>query len=217
MTVVVCVCVWLCSANCRLSRCRLWRVCDCAGLIGSCTNSSYEDMGRATAVAKQAIDKGLKAKSKFTITPGSEQIRATVERDGQVTYLLATLLLLHICVLPCSKSTNHTDISCTLLSKQTPLGAFWGYFALQRGHAALTGWNLACKSRPLDFTPSFYAICADVRARVSKNWKLYEILKYKCLICLAQFLHNFQSLCNLNVVLTVKIWGYAEEFCSYGV
>jgi len=62
------------------------------GLIGSCTNSSYEDMGRATAIAKQAISKGLKAKSKFTITPGSEQIRATIERDGQVTYLLNYLL-----------------------------------------------------------------------------------------------------------------------------
>ena len=58
------------------------------GLIGSCTNSSYEDMGRATAVAKQALSKGLKAKSKFTITPGSEQIRATIERDGQVTNFL---------------------------------------------------------------------------------------------------------------------------------
>jgi len=41
-------------------------------------------MGRAAAVAQQAISKGLKAKSKFTITPGSEQIRATIERDGQV-------------------------------------------------------------------------------------------------------------------------------------
>ncbi|MCP9264152.1 Aconitase [Dirofilaria immitis] len=52
------------------------------GLIGSCTNSSYEDMTRAASIAKQALDKGLKAKSKFTITPGSEQIRATMERDG---------------------------------------------------------------------------------------------------------------------------------------
>ncbi|RNA19498.1 Aconitate mitochondrial [Brachionus plicatilis] len=52
------------------------------GLIGSCTNSSYEDMSRAASVAKQALDHGLKAKSQFTITPGSEQIRATIERDG---------------------------------------------------------------------------------------------------------------------------------------
>ncbi len=52
------------------------------GLIGSCTNSSYEDMTRAASVAKQAIDKGLKTVSEFTVTPGSEMIRLTVERDG---------------------------------------------------------------------------------------------------------------------------------------
>uniref|UniRef100_A0A8C5BB97 Aconitate hydratase, mitochondrial n=1 Tax=Gadus morhua TaxID=8049 RepID=A0A8C5BB97_GADMO len=52
------------------------------GLIGSCTNSSYEDMGRAASLAKQALDKGLKCKAQFTVTPGSEQIRATIERDG---------------------------------------------------------------------------------------------------------------------------------------
>jgi aconitate hydratase len=52
------------------------------GLIGSCTNSSYEDITRAASIAKQAMDKGLKAKSEFTITPGSEQVRYTIERDG---------------------------------------------------------------------------------------------------------------------------------------
>ncbi|KAK2717097.1 aconitate hydratase, mitochondrial-like isoform X2 [Artemia franciscana] len=52
------------------------------GLIGSCTNSSYEDMGRCASIAKEALTKGLKAKSTFNITPGSEQIRATIERDG---------------------------------------------------------------------------------------------------------------------------------------
>jgi len=52
------------------------------GLIGSCTNSSYEDISRAASLAKQAVDKGLKAKSEFTITPGSELVRYTVERDG---------------------------------------------------------------------------------------------------------------------------------------
>jgi len=51
-------------------------------------------MGRATSIAKQAISKGLKAKSKFTITPGSEQIRATIERDGQVTDNCVQLLWL---------------------------------------------------------------------------------------------------------------------------
>ena len=53
-----------------------------AGLIGSCTNSSYEDISRAASVAKQAIGKGLKMKSEFIVTPGSEQIKYTCERDG---------------------------------------------------------------------------------------------------------------------------------------
>ncbi|MEM9983664.1 MAG: aconitate hydratase [Bacteroidota bacterium] len=54
------------------------------GLIGSCTNSSYEDLDRAASIAKQAVSKQLKAKSEFTVTPGSEQVRFTVERDGQL-------------------------------------------------------------------------------------------------------------------------------------
>ena len=52
------------------------------GLIGSCTNSSYEDITRAASVAKQALDKNLKVRSEFTVTPGSEQVRYTAERDG---------------------------------------------------------------------------------------------------------------------------------------
>ncbi len=52
------------------------------GLIGSCTNSSYEDISRSASIAQQAVDKGLKTKADFTITPGSEQVRYTIERDG---------------------------------------------------------------------------------------------------------------------------------------
>jgi aconitate hydratase len=52
------------------------------GLIGSCTNSSYEDIARAASIAKQVTDKKLKLKSEFTITPGSEVVRYTIERDG---------------------------------------------------------------------------------------------------------------------------------------
>ncbi|WP_417800197.1 aconitate hydratase [Tenacibaculum sp.] len=52
------------------------------GLIGSCTNSSYEDLSRAASIAQQAIDKGLKTKAEFGINPGSEQVRYTAERDG---------------------------------------------------------------------------------------------------------------------------------------
>ena len=52
------------------------------GLIGSCTNSSYEDITRSASLAKQAVDKKIKARAEFTITPGSEQVRYTVDRDG---------------------------------------------------------------------------------------------------------------------------------------
>ena len=54
------------------------------GLIGSCTNSSYEDISRASSIAQQALDNKIKAKSKYTITPGSEQVRYTIERDGLI-------------------------------------------------------------------------------------------------------------------------------------
>ncbi len=52
------------------------------GLIGSCTNSSYEDISRSISIVKQMKEKGLKLNSEFTITPGSEQVRYTIERDG---------------------------------------------------------------------------------------------------------------------------------------
>jgi aconitate hydratase len=52
------------------------------GLIGSCTNSSYEDIARAASIAQQAVEKKLVAKGEFSITPGSEQVRYTIERDG---------------------------------------------------------------------------------------------------------------------------------------
>ena len=59
------------------------------GLIGSCTNSSYEDITRAASVARQAVEKRLKVKTQFTITPGSEQVRRTVEQDGYLKSLEA--------------------------------------------------------------------------------------------------------------------------------
>ncbi len=54
------------------------------GLIGSCTNSSYEDLTRSASIARQAIAKNLRVKSEFTITPGSELVRSTIERDGLI-------------------------------------------------------------------------------------------------------------------------------------
>jgi aconitate hydratase len=69
------------------------------GLIGSCTNSSYEDLTRAASLAKQALSKNLVAKAAFTITPGSEQVRHTAERDGilQVFEKLGGTVLANAC------------------------------------------------------------------------------------------------------------------------
>ncbi len=80
------------------------------GLIGSCTNSSYEDIDRAASIAKQALAKGLKAKSQFTITPGSEQVRATIERDGQLKTLtdFGGVVLANACG-PCIGMWNRMD------------------------------------------------------------------------------------------------------------
>ncbi|MEE9449266.1 MAG: aconitate hydratase [Ignavibacteriaceae bacterium] len=81
------------------------------GLIGSCTNSSYEDIDRAASLARQAKEKGLKAKSRFTITPGSEQVRATIERDGQLKELtdIGGMILANACG-PCIGMWKRMDI-----------------------------------------------------------------------------------------------------------
>ena len=55
------------------------------GLIGSCTNSSYEDISRSASIARQAVEKGIEAQATLTITPGSEQVRYTIERDGFIS------------------------------------------------------------------------------------------------------------------------------------
>ncbi|MCP9234770.1 aconitate hydratase [Lewinella sp. JB7] len=81
------------------------------GLIGSCTNSSYEDLDRAANIAKDAKAKGLKFKSEFTVTPGSEQIRYTVERDGILSAFedIDGIVLANACG-PCiGQWARHTD------------------------------------------------------------------------------------------------------------
>src|SRR5271167_2225152 len=81
------------------------------GLIGSCTNSSYEDITRSASIAKQAIDKHLKTKAEFTITPGSELVRYTVERDGYLDTFEAMggVVLANACG-PCiGQWARHTD------------------------------------------------------------------------------------------------------------
>ncbi|MEM6263961.1 MAG: aconitate hydratase [Bacteroidota bacterium] len=81
------------------------------GLIGSCTNSSYEDLDRAASVARQAVNKNLKVKSEFTVTPGSELVRFTVERDGQLDAFeqIGGVVLANACG-PCiGQWARHTD------------------------------------------------------------------------------------------------------------
>lgn len=81
------------------------------GLIGSCTNSSYEDLNRSANIAKDAMAHGLKSKAIYTVTPGSEQIRATIERDGQLQTFLdfGGLVLANACG-PCIGQWDRRDI-----------------------------------------------------------------------------------------------------------
>jgi len=82
-----------------------------AGLIGSCTNSSYEDISRAADVAQQAIDRGVSIKCPLWVTPGSEQVEATIERDGQMGTLekLGATVLANACG-PCIGQWKRDDI-----------------------------------------------------------------------------------------------------------
>jgi aconitate hydratase len=83
-----------------------------AALIGSCTNSSYEDMSRAADVAEQAHARGVKAAVPYLVTPGSEQVRSTIERDGQLQSLqdVGAAVLANACG-PCVGQWHRTDVS----------------------------------------------------------------------------------------------------------
>ena len=83
-----------------------------SALIGSCTNSSYEDISRAAAIARFARDHGLAAKSPLLVTPGSEQVRATIERDGLLADLeqIGATVLANACG-PCIGQWARTDIT----------------------------------------------------------------------------------------------------------
>ena len=80
-------------------------------LIGSCTNSSYEDMSRVASIAQQAKEKGIKSKIPLLITPGSEQIRGTIERDGQMDSLkeIGATVLANACG-PCIGQWNRPEL-----------------------------------------------------------------------------------------------------------
>lgn len=80
-------------------------------LVGSCTNSSYEDMGRIAAMAEQLSEKGVKLKTDFLVSPGSEQIKATIERDGQLAKLedIGATFLTNACG-PCIGQWKRDDV-----------------------------------------------------------------------------------------------------------
>lgn len=83
-----------------------------AGLIGSCTNSSYEDIDKAAKVARRCLNKGLKSKAKLYISPGSDAVRATLERDGQIATLteFGAVILTNACG-PCIGQWKRTDVT----------------------------------------------------------------------------------------------------------
>ncbi len=82
-----------------------------AGLVGSCTNSSYEDITRAASIARQAVEKKLKVKSELLITPGSEQVRYTIDRDGLIGDFekMGALVLANACG-PCIGQWNRESV-----------------------------------------------------------------------------------------------------------
>ncbi len=88
-----------------------WPVELTAALVGSCTNSSYEDLERAAAIARQAAEKGMKVKTPLLITPGSEQIYKTIQRDGQLAALeqIGATVLANACG-PCIGQWKRNDI-----------------------------------------------------------------------------------------------------------
>jgi len=129
-------------------------------LIGSCTNSSYEDMARSASIAQQALDHGIKAKTLFTITPGSEQIRATIERDGftKIFEDIGGVVLANACG-PCIGQWDRKDVKKG--EKNTIVSSYNRNFtgrndANPATHAFVTSPELTCAialSGTLDFDP----------------------------------------------------------------
>jgi len=157
-----------------------------SALIGSCTNSSYEDITRAASVARQARAKGLKAKVELLITPGSEQIRATIERDG----LLADLEAIGATVLAnaCGPCIGQWERSKEITSKpNTIVNSFNRNFPKRNDGSANTlsfvtspdtVIALALAGR-LDFDPTTDTITAPDGSQVTLEAPVGEVLPKK--------------------------------------
>jgi len=96
----------------RVARAEGWPLEISSALVGSCTNSSYEDITRAASIARQASAKGLRARTPLLVTPGSEQVRATIERDGLLADLeaIGATVLANACG-PCIGQWARTDVA----------------------------------------------------------------------------------------------------------
>jgi aconitate hydratase len=153
------------------------------GLIGSCTNSSYEDLSRAASIAKQALDKGLKLKAQLGINPGSEQVRYTAEKDGIIKIFqdLGALIFTNACG-PCIGQWKRDDISDN--SKNTIVHSFNRNFAKRADgnpntHAFVASPEIVMAltiSGRLDFDPSKDTITNEKGEIISLNepngWEL---------------------------------------------
>ncbi len=108
------------GANAKLNG---WPLEISAALVGSCTNSSYEDITRAASIARQATARGLKAKTPLLVTPGSEQVRATIERDGLLADLeaIGATVLANACG-PCIGQWDRTDVDA--MTKNTIVNSY---------------------------------------------------------------------------------------------
>ena len=144
-----------------------------AALIGSCTNSSYEDMTRAAAIARQAAAHGLRAKTQLLVTPGSEQVRATIERDGLLADLeaIGATVLANACG-PCIGQWDRQDPDPAALN--TIVNSFNRNFPKRNDGSANTKAFVASPDMviayalagTLDFDPLTDSITTDSGARV---------------------------------------------------
>jgi aconitate hydratase len=157
-----------------------------SALIGSCTNSSYEDITRAASVARQAAAKGLKAKTELLVSPGSEQIRATIERDGLMADLQAigATVLANACG-PCigqweraKEITDHTNTIVNSFNRNFPKRNDGSANTLSFVTSPDTVIALALAGR-LDFDPTTDTITNSDGAEVLLDPPVGEVLPSK--------------------------------------
>ncbi len=160
-----------------------WPVEPSAALIGSCTNSSYEDITRAASIARQAAAKGLTAKVPLMITPGSEQTRATIERDGLLADLEAVgaTVLANACG-PCigqwsrpAEVTSETNTIVTSFNRNFPKRNDGSPNTLAFVTSPDTVMAIALSGR-LDFDPTQHTITAPDGTEVSLDAPVGQVL-----------------------------------------